>query len=400
MTGATLTNEAITEIDRTLQPAMYAKRGVALVRGEGALLWDADGYEYIDVMSNYGVNILGHAHPAVTAAIQKQASLLLNVHQSFSSDVRTAFLEALIGIAPDGLTQAWLCNSGAEAIEAALKFAHTVTGRPHIVAMQRAYHGRTVAAGQATAPKPGDDSEPGPVTHVPFDDLDSLDGAVDGQTAAIIVEPIQGEAGVYPASDGYLQAAAEIAKREGALLIFDEVQTAFRTGDWFRANAEAVTPDILCTAKALANGVPIGATLITDAISESLPNGIHGSTFGGNPLACAAGLATIQAIKDEDLLAKSIELGDRLRAGIEALSSNQIREVRGLGQMTGIDLRGRVTPVLRGLQERGILALPAGNLTLRMLPPLVISEDQVNQVVETLGDVLESTAKRGRRRST
>lgn len=397
MTGATLTNEAITATDRALQPAMYAKRGIALVRGEGALLWDAEGNEYIDVMSNYGVNIVGHAHPAVTAAIAEQAGTLINVHQSFASDVRARFLEALIGIAPEGLTQAWLCNSGAEAIEAALKFARAATGRRNIVAMQRAYHGRTAGAGQATAPKPGDDAEPGPVTHVPFNDLDALDGAVDDQTAAIIVEPIQGEAGIYPAEPGYLQAAAEIAQRAGALLIFDEVQTAFRTGDWFRANAEGVTPDILCTAKALANGVPIGATLITDAVSEALPSGLHGSTFGGNPLACAAGLATIQAVRDEGLLEASVALGERLRAGIEALGSDQVREVRGVGLMTGIDLRGRVTPVLRGLQERGVLALPAGSLTLRMLPPLVITEAQIDRVVEALGETLAATAKRGRR---
>lgn len=397
MTGATLTNEAITATDRALQPAMYAKRGIALVRGEGAVLWDAEGNEYIDVMSNYGVNIVGHAHPAVTAAITEQAGTLINVHQSFASDVRARFLEALIGIAPEGLTQAWLCNSGAEAIEAALKFARAATGRRNIVAMQRAYHGRTAGAGQATAPKPGDDAEPGPVTHVPFNDLDALDGAVDDQTAAIIVEPIQGEAGIYPAEPGYLQAAAEIAQRAGALLIFDEVQTAFRTGDWFRANAEGVTPDILCTAKALANGVPIGATLITDAVSEALPSGLHGSTFGGNPLACAAGLATIQAVRDGGLLEASVALGERLRAGIEALGSDQVREVRGVGLMTGIDLRGRVTPVLRGLQERGVLALPAGSLTLRMLPPLVITEAQIDRVVETLGETLAATAKRGRR---
>lgn len=397
MTGATLTNEAITATDRALQPAMYAKRGIALVRGEGALLWDAEGNEYIDVMSNYGVNIVGHAHPAVTAAIAEQAGTLINVHQSFASDVRARFLEALIGIAPEGLTQAWLCNSGAEAIEAALKFARAATGRRNIVAMQRAYHGRTAGAGQATAPKPGDDAEPGPVTHVPFNDLDALDGAVDDQTAAIIVEPIQGEAGIYPAEPGYLQAAAEIAQRAGALLIFDEVQTAFRTGDWFRANAEGVTPDILCTAKALANGVPIGATLITDAVSEALPSGLHGSTFGGNPLACAAGLATIQAVRDGGLLEASVALGERLRAGIEALGSDQVREVRGAGLMTGIDLRGRVTPVLRGLQERGVLALPAGSLTLRMLPPLVITEAQIDRVVEALGETLAATAKRGRR---
>jgi acetylornithine/LysW-gamma-L-lysine aminotransferase len=394
MTGTTLTNAAITELDRDLQPGMYAKRGIALVRGEGALLWDAEGNEYIDVMSNYGVNILGHAHPAVTEAISRQAATLLNVHQSFASDVRTEFLETLLGIAPDGLSQAWLCNSGAEAIEAALKFARVATGRRNIVAMQRGYHGRTAGAGEATAPKPGDDAGPGSVTHVPFDDLDSLDGAVDGDTAAIIIEPIQGEAGIHPASEGYLAAAQAIARREGALLILDEVQTAFRTGHWFAAQHEGVTPDILCTAKALANGVPIGATLLTAAVAEALPGGIHGSTFGGNPLACAAGLATITAIRDEGLLARSVDLGERLRAGVEALGSDQIREVRGRGLMTGIDLRGRVTPVLRGLQERGVLALPAGNLTLRMLPPLVISEAQLDRVVEVLGEVLESAAGR------
>ena len=397
MAEAIITNESITAIDQDLQPSMYAKRGVALVRGEGALVWDADGNQYIDVMSNYGVNILGHNHPAVTQAITSQAGRLLNVHQSFSSDVRAAFLESLIGIAPEGLGRVWLCNSGAEAVEAALKFAHAVTGRSNIVAMQRGYHGRTAGAGVATAPKPGDDGAPGTATHVPFDDLDALDGAVDDRTAAIIVEPIQGEAGVYPASPGYLAAVVDIARREGAILIFDEVQTAFRTGDWFVSTADGVSPDILCTAKALANGVPIGATLLSDSLSEALPNGIHGSTFGGNPLASAAGIATIHAIRDGDLLARSIELGDRLRAGIETLESEQIREVRGRGLMVGIDLRGRVTPVLRALQMRGVLALPAGNLTLRMLPPLVISEDQIDQVVEIFGDVLVAATTRRRR---
>ncbi|MEZ4570785.1 MAG: aminotransferase class III-fold pyridoxal phosphate-dependent enzyme [Thermomicrobiales bacterium] len=239
---------------------------------------------------------------------------------------------------------------------------------PNVVAMQRAYHGRTVAAGHDRA-EAGRQIEPGPVTHVLLMTSTSLDGAVDDRRRRDHRRADPGRGGDYPSSDGYLVAVADREAREGASLIFDEVQTAFRTGDWFRANSEGVTPDILCTAKALANGVPIGATLITDAVSEALPNGIHGSTFGGNPLACAAGLATIQAIEDEGLLAKSVELGDRLRAGIESLGSEQIREVRGVGLMTGIDVRGRVTPVLRGLQDRGVLALPAGNLTLRMLLP-------------------------------
>lgn len=379
------TNTAITEIDRNLQPAMYAKRGIALVRGEGATLWDAEGKQYIDLMSNYGVNILGHAHPAVTEAISKQAATLISTHQSFANDTRARFLETLVEIAPDGLGHVWLSNSGAEAIEAALKFARLTTGRPNLVAMQRSYHGRTAGAGEATAPKPGEDRGGlSQVTHVPFGNVDALEGAVDDQTAAIIIEPIQGEAGIHPAPEGFLAVAANIAEQSGALLILDEVQTAFRTGSWFRAGAEDVTPDILCIAKALANGVPIGATLINDAVNEALPSGSHGSTFGGNPLACAAGLATIEAIQQEGLLERSVELGERLINGINSLDAKGIKAVRGQGLMIGIDLRGRATPVLRKLQDQGILALPASNLTIRFLPPLVITEEQIDQAIKVL----------------
>lgn len=386
-TKSLTTNDEITAIDRDLQPAMYAKRGVALVRGEGAVLWDADGNEYIDAMSNYGVNILGHNHPAVTEAISKQVSALINTHQSFSNPTRTQFLEALIGIAPDGLDRAWLSNSGAEAIEAALKFATAATGRPNFVAAQRSYHGRTAGASEVTAPKAGEDrSGPSRVTHVPFGNFDALEGAVDDQTAAIILEPIQGEAGINLAPEGYLAAAREIASNAGALLILDEVQTAFRTGDWFRAGAEGVAPDILCTAKALANGVPVGATIITNALNEQLPAGMHGSTFGGNPLACAAGLATINAIEAEGLLERSRVLGNRLLGGIAALDAKGIKNVRGEGLMIGIDLRGRATPVLRKLQDSGVLALPAGNLTIRLLPPLVITEEQIDRVIAAISD--------------
>lgn len=377
--------------DRDLQPPLYAKRDIALVRGEGAILWDSEGREYIDAMSNYGVNVLGHAHPAVTAAIAEQAGALLSCHQSFASDIRARFLEALIGIAPCGLSRAFLCNSGTEAIEAGLKFARVATGRTKLVAARGGYHGRTIGALAATAEKKY--REPfaailPEVQHVPFNDLDALHEAVDSSTAAVVLEPVQGEGGIIVPDEGYLRGAAEIARDAGALLVLDEVQTALRTGTFFACERDGVTADILCTAKGLANGVPIGATLITEEISSSLGGGIHGSTFGGSPLACAAGLATITVIRDEGLLERSVELGDRLRERILALRHPKIRAVRGVGLMTGIEFRVRVTPVLRGLQERGVLALPAGSLVIRILPPLVITEHQIDQITSALGETL------------
>ena len=387
----TSSNSAILEVDRDLQPPLYVKRDIALVRGEGVTLWDAEGNSYLDAMSNYGVNVLGHAHPAVTEAITRQAGTLISCHQSFANDVRAEFLQALLAIAPDNLTKAYLCNSGAEAIEAGLKFARVVTGRWNMVATRGAYHGRTGAASEVTGGKHSQQAGgAGAVTHVPFNNLDALDGAVDDQTAAIIIEPIQGEGGINVPDDGYLLAAAQIARRNGALLILDEVQTTLRTGMPFAAGHDGVFPDILCTAKGLANGVPIGATLTTDDIAAELGGGIYGSTFGGNPLACAAGLATLRTVEQEDLLAKSIELGDRLRAGIGALDHKQIKAVRGRGLMTGVEFRVRVTSILRGLQERGVLALPAGSLVLRFLPPLIVESSDIDRIVTALDETLSA----------
>lgn len=387
--NASSLNSAILEVDRDLQPPLYNKRDIALVRGEGVTLWDADGNSYLDSMSNYGVNVLGHAHPAVTEAITKQAATLINCHQSFANDVRAKFLEALLALAPSNLTRAFLCSSGAESIEAGLKFARVATGRWNVVAARGGYHGRTGAASEVTGGKHSRQAGgAGVVTHVPYDNIDALSGAVDDQTAAIILEPIQGEGGINVPSDDYLLAAAEVARHHGALLILDEVQTTLRTGAPFAAVHAGVQPDILCTAKGLANGVPIGATLVTDAIAAELGGGIYGSTFGGNPLACAAGLATLITIQEEGLLERSIELGERLRNGIAALEQPKIKAVRGRGLMNGVEFRVRVTPILRGLQERGVLALPAGSLVLRFLPPLTISESDIDRIVSTLDETL------------
>lgn len=384
---------AILQLDESLQPPLYAKRGIALVRGEGVWLYDSDGQRYLDLMSNYGVNILGHAHPRVTAAIVGQASRLLSCHQSFASDVRAAFLEKLLAVAPHGLARAFLSNSGAEAVEAALKFAWAVTGRRKVVAAKRGYHGRTLGALAAT----GEPKYRQPflavlpeVVHVTYGDVAALESAVDTETAAVILEPVQGEAGIYPAPPEYLAAARRITRERGALLVFDEVQTAFRTGAWFACQHAGVSPDLLCVAKGLANGVPIGATLMTKDVALALPTGVHGSTFGGNPLACAAGLATLETLEDDGLIPMAGELGAYFRERLEALGHPLVREVRGIGLMLGLDLKTRATPVLKALQERGVLALPAGTTVVRILPPLVLTREDIDDAVLRIGEALDA----------
>ncbi|MDP9365567.1 MAG: aspartate aminotransferase family protein [Chloroflexota bacterium] len=382
---------AIQRIERDRQPPLYAKREIALVRGEGPYLVDSDGRRYLDAMSNYGVAVLGHADPEFAAALADQLRTLTTGHQSFYSDVRAALLEEIAHIAPPGLARSFPSNSGAEAIEAALKFARLASGRPRIVAAKRAYHGRTLGALAATAdPKYRAPFAPLAldVTHVPFDDADALAAAVDDQTAAVILEPIQGEGGVYPASDAYLRAARDLTSERGALLIVDEVQTGFRTGAPFAIARAGVAPDILATAKGLANGFPIGLTLATDAVAGELPPGAHGTTFGGNPLACRAALATLAALRDRDLYARSARLGADIMERVTALGSPKVRHVRGRGFMLGIELKERVTPTLRALQTRGVLALPAGPVTLRLLPPLVWEDAQVDELMDALGAVL------------
>ncbi|MFL5759461.1 MAG: aspartate aminotransferase family protein [Thermomicrobiales bacterium] len=390
-TTATMALDEIQRIEHDHQLPLYAKREIALLRGEGPYLFDSEGRRYLDAMSNYGVAVLGHADPEFTAALAEQLATLSTCHQSFYSDVRAELLAEIAKIAPAGLPRAFLSNSGAEAIEAALKFARAATGRPNIVAARRAYHGRTLGALSATAdPKYRTPFEPLPLpaTHVAFNDVAALEAAVDGETAAVIIEPIQGEAGIYPADDAYLQAARDLTTRHGALLIADEVQTAFRTGVPFAISRSGVTPDILATAKALANGFPIGLTLVTDAVSSAMPSGAHGTTFGGNPLACRAAVTTLTALRERNLCTRSEVLGAQIIGRIETLNSQKVRQVRGRGLMIGIELKERVTPTLRGLQENGVLALPAGNLALRLLPPLVWQEEQVDELISALAVAL------------
>jgi LysW-gamma-L-lysine/LysW-L-ornithine aminotransferase len=391
MTVATPDLTEIQRLENEHQPPLYAKREIALVRGEGPYLFDSDGRRYLDAMSNYGVAILGHADSEYGAALTEQLQTLATGHQSFYSDVRAELLRNLAEIAPGGLTRYFLSNSGAEAVEAAIKFARVATGRSNLVAAKRGYHGRTLGALAATADQKYRASfEPltPQATHVSFNDVDALAAAVDDQTAAILLEPIQGEGGIWPASPEYLQSAREIATARGALLIADEIQTGFRTGAPWAMSASGVLPDILVTAKALANGFPIGLTISTEAILAEIPSGAHGTTFGASPLACRAAIVTLRALRERDLYARSAALGVELMERINSLDSPKVRQVRGRGMMIGVELKERVTPTLRALQQHGVLVLPAGPTTFRLLPPLIWEQQQVDEFMDVAEVIL------------
>jgi acetylornithine/LysW-gamma-L-lysine aminotransferase len=384
----------IIEIESKHTSGLYAKQPIAMVRGLGATLWDADGNAYIDCSSGHGVANLGHAHPKVAAAIADQATQLITLFETFPNNQRAALMEKLTALTP-GLDRVFFCNSGTESVEAAIKFSRLSTGRTGIVAAMRGFHGRTMGSLSATWNKKY--REPfAPLipdfSHVPYNQIEALEKAVSDKTAAVILEPVQGEGGVYPADPGYLEAAQRLCAERGALLIIDEVQTGFgRTGKIFAYQHYSITPDLVCCAKSLAGGVPIGAVLIGGRV-ENLTPGVHGSTFGGNPLSCAAGLAALTVIEEENLCGQAAEKGAYLMEKLKAIQSPNIREVRGLGLMIGIELKQKVAPYLRALQEKRIIALNAGMTVIRLLPPLVIPYDQIDQVLAALEEVLVSKA--------
>jgi acetylornithine/LysW-gamma-L-lysine aminotransferase len=374
---------------------LHASRGLTLVRGEGSYLWDDKDRRYLDLMTNYGVNLLGHAHPLVTDAIKVQASQLTNAHQSFETPARQDFLEALGALLPPPLSRISFGNSGAEAVEAALKYARVATGRIGIIATHRAYHGRTFGALSATADaKYRDPFAPmlEGVRHVPFDDLDALDRVLDDSVAAVIVEPIQGEGGVRVPADGYLRGIRERCEARRILLICDEIQTGFRTGSPFAFTREDIVPDILCLSKSIANGLPVGVTIITEAVSDRVPKGSHGSTFAGNPLVCAAGAATLRVLADEALHAHAAKTGMRFQERIRDLQLPQIREVRGRGMMQAVELKKPVTPVIKAMQENGVLVLPAGGTVIRFLPSILIEDDQLDEGIGVLADAVRQAS--------
>src|SRR5437588_7444848 len=370
---------------------LHASRGLTLVRGEASYLWDDQDRRYLDLMTNYGVNLLGHTHPLVTDAIKLQGSKLTNAHQSFDTPARQNFLDALGALLPPPLTRISFGNSGAEAIEAALKFARVATGRIGIIATHRAYHGRTFGALSATADaKYRDPFAPmlEGVRHIPFNDLDALDKVLDDTVAAVIVEPIQGEGGVRVPADGYLKGIRERCDGRGILLICDEIQTGFRTGAVFAFTRDDIVPDILCLSKSIANGLPIGVTITTEAVSERVPKGSHGSTFAGNPLVCAASAATLRVLADETLHTHAASAGTRFQKRVRDLRLPQIREVRGRGLMQAIELKKPATSVIKAMQERGVLVLPGGGTVIRFLPSILIQDDQLDEGIAALAEAL------------
>ncbi len=388
------------ERENTYSSGVYSKRPVAMVRGSGALLWDDEGREYIDCTAGHGVANIGHARPEISAALAQQAQRLITCPEIVYNDVRAALLERLARLTPQGLDHIFLCNSGSEAVEGALKFARLATGRTGIIATLRSFHGRTMGA-LATTWEPHYREPFAPlmpdVRHVRYNDLAAMEDAINEETAAVIIELVQGEGGVHVASQEYVAGLAALCREREALLIVDEVQTGFgRTGQLFACNHYNLQPDILCLAKSLAGGVPMGAICLGPRVMESgrITRGVHGSTFGGNPLACAAALTTLDILEREDLPARANALGTWALEQLQALrtSTSLIREVRGRGLLIGLELRRRVQPYLETLLERGVLALPAGSNVLRLLPPLVITEAQLQQVIAVVTEVLTEQA--------
>jgi len=383
----------ILEIENQHTSGTYSKQPLVIVRGDGASLFDIDGVEYLDCSSGHGVANLGHAHPKIAEALYKQASTLITLFETFPNDKRAELMERIASLVT-GLDRVFFCNSGTESVEAALKFARISSGRKNIVAAMRAFHGRTFGSLSATYNKKYREGfeplVPG-FSHVPFNNIEALDKAVTEETAAVILEAVQGEGGVYPASAEYLQAARRICSERGALLIVDEIQTGFcRTGKMFAIEHFGVTPDMLTCAKSLAGGVPIGAVLIGKHVKNLTP-GVHASTFGGNPLACAAAVAALRVMEEENLAAQANAKGAYLMDKLKEINSANIREVRGLGLMIGIEMKQKVAAYIRNLQERKIIVLNAGMTVIRLLPPLVISYEQIDHLVDVLTEELTRT---------
>ncbi|MFI8103035.1 acetylornithine transaminase [Streptomyces sp. NPDC086023] len=371
----------------------YGTPAVALVRGEGAQVWDADGRQYTDFVGGIAVNALGHAHPAIVRAVSDQVATLGHVSNLFASEPVLALGERLLQhFGRPG--RVFFCNSGAEAVEAAFKIGR-LTGRTHMVSTQGGFHGRTMGALALTG-QPAKQGPflplPGDVTHVPYGDADALRAAVTEDTALVVIEPIQGENGVVVPPAGYLKAAREITRATGTLLVLDEVQTGVgRCGQWFEHQAhEGVDPDLVTLAKGLGGGLPIGAVAAFGPAADLLRPGQHGTTFGGNPVACAAGLAVLDTIAADGLLDQVKDRGERLRSGIETSGHPLVSHVRGAGLLLGIVLTEPLAPqVQQAAQDAGFLVNAPAPDVVRLMPAYVVTEAEVDAFVRALPGILD-----------
>ena len=370
---------------------VFSEKPIQIAEGEGPYLYDESGNEYLDMGASYACTPLGHSHPAVVDAMHAQAEELLYVQGSYPVAARDRLHERLARLAPDPISKVWLSNSGTEANEAALKFARHATGRSKILAMTRAFHGRTMGSLAATwneKYRKGFEPLAGDVEFLPFDDPEALEEAVDDETAAVIMEPIQGEGGINPASPEFLETARALTEAHGAALVFDEIQSGLgRTGTMWASQHWDVVPDILTTAKGIASGLPLGATLVRDWIAEDAGN--HGSTFSGGPTIAAAADATLETIEAEGLPSHAAEIGERLQTELESALGDSVREVRGEGLMVGVEVKRGANRAIKHLaMDEGVLALPAGRTVIRLLPPLIIDEDHVDRTVEAMERVV------------
>ena len=386
--------EQIILTEQRLMANVYAKRPVVVVKGKADLLWDQDGKEYIDCTGSYGTCIVGYCHPKVVQAIVHQSETLTSCHGFMYNDSRSELLERIGKIQPKGLGKVFLSNSGTEAVECAMKLARKYSGKKEIIAMMGAYHGKTFGSLSATWEKKYRDPflplVPD-VKHVPYGNIEKLRESISSNTAAVIAEPIQGESGVKLPPEGYLKQLREVCDEKDVLLILDEIQTGFgRTGAIFAFQHFDITPDITCLAKGVAGGIPMGLTLSREEIMASLRVGEHTSTYGGNPIACAAAAATIEVLQEENLSEKARIQGEYFVSRLNKLKEAHkiIREVRGLGLMIGVETRFEVRDFILESIPKGVLVLDAGRNVLRFLPPLVITRPHIDRTIEVLDEVI------------